>query len=926
MNGIKRMNSIVALAIGAFLSFGTYADVRTVASGETVTVTDADVGGYAGGFSFADKTGVIVFDTSSAPTMAIVGEGTVKKASAADWTMATSLPNFTGDYKLEGGGTVTAGIANPFGSTAAKTGIYVGDGTTLKVTATSAQFVDRTLHLAGTGVDDYGALYLPATIGGTGMTFLKHLTLEDDATIRVDGDPSSTYLYQQGSFGKVTLNGHTVTKTGTGNWIYSMNTLQDSGTLVIEGPADKSGRGCLAIKQWTTLGAADKLTVKTKNLVTIRFMDEQSSAQPCPLVVDGELEIYRNALPGSPVWTTTYAKWTGPISFANADSKIVVAPAADNVGYTLAGPITGPGSVGFTGKGYFCLSGSGDGYTGTSTYNGESGTWRIVDGSLVRVPCNDSASPFKIGTSGLKTSRMVVSNASLVATAVNVDSSSVVLKNAVALGTTAYAKGILEIEDGAIVSNKVAIGCIAKGVGALYQRGGTSVLYGDLADANYAKTAPLGVVANASGYLELSGGSMTFAGQMAVGTAGQGVFVQKGGSFVLTNHVTDTASATAVSLHIGGYNTFGEVLVEGGSFVVPKLRLGRQGGTGIMTVAGGDVVVKNEFRANEYAYSSSTYINLNGGTYSTPGLYRANASGNVYVNFNGGTWRCLEDGNAYGIFAKSAISATRVTVYAGGATIDTNGKSGNLSKLSFGAPTGKGVGSIPWTPKSGSYVGSPTVKITGDGTGATAHAVFDSATGTLTAIEVTSPGVDYTTATATVTYGGETYATIDLTDCLVEQESGPFTKAGAGTFLLSAANSWGGDTILRGGELKCTVDGAIPAGSRIVFAGGSLNLNGKKLSDGSSCPKKWAVDCGEVLAKGTATYAAAVDFSGGATIEIRNAESIDPATVKADLLAFTGTVTGVPTISGTVDPNYHVKWTGSKLKLAKNLGMLMIVR
>ena len=43
-----------------------------------------------------------------------------------------------------------------------------------------------------------------------------------------------------------------------------------------------------------------------------------------------------------------------------------------------------------------------------------------------------------------------------------------------------------------------------------------------------------------------------------------------------------------------------------------------------------------------------------------------------------------------------------------------------------------------------------------------------------------------------------------------------------GDFTLRCANTWGGDTILEGGELVLAAAGALPAGTKVIYRGGTL--------------------------------------------------------------------------------------------------------
>jgi autotransporter-associated beta strand protein len=156
------------------------------------------------------------------------------------------------------------------------------------------------------------------------------------------------------------------------------------------------------------------------------------------------------------------------------------------------------------------------------------------------------------------------------------------------------------------------------------------------------------------------------------------------------------------------------------------------------------------------------------------------------------------------------------------------------------APAGYGVASIAVANPGAGYIGPPVVMISGgSGTGATAIASVDvnSASptyGQVTGITVTSPGsgYQYTDAlTVTLLRGG--YTTLAQAGAPVltpNLTTGGLTKTGAGTLTLGAANTYGGNTTVAAGTLKLGVAGALPAGSDVVLAGGTLDLNGQTVT------------------------------------------------------------------------------------------------
>ena len=85
-----KLKTVLMCAIAAVTAHAFAA--HEVQPGETLTVTDAEnnLTAYPDGISFKDSTGLVLFDTTSAPVMPISGVGTVRKVSSSDWTMTAS--------------------------------------------------------------------------------------------------------------------------------------------------------------------------------------------------------------------------------------------------------------------------------------------------------------------------------------------------------------------------------------------------------------------------------------------------------------------------------------------------------------------------------------------------------------------------------------------------------------------------------------------------------------------------------------------------------------------------------------------------------------------------------------------------------------------------------------------------------------------
>ena len=111
------------------------------------------------------------------------------------------------------------------------------------------------------------------------------------------------------------------------------------------------------------------------------------------------------------------------------------------------------------------------------------------------------------------------------------------------------------------------------------------------------------------------------------------------------------------------------------------------------------------------------------------------------------------------------------------------------------------------------------------------------------------------------------------------------------------------------------------------MAGGLLNMNGKTLSDDSTCPSKWAVDLNQVRESGAVSYTGDIDFPAGATIEIIAGDTLSDADARTlTLLRMTGTITGSPTVTGVDDPLWNIRLENGQLSLRRISGTTMVIR
>ena len=536
-------------------------------------------------------------------------------------------------------------------------------------------------------------------------------------------------------------------------------------------------------------------------------------------------------------------------------------------------------------------------------------------------------------------------------------------------------RGILEIEEGSVVSNRFLVGSGLKsdnphpkalnecnyGYGSVCQRGGEVYMLGSKEWSSLSCGSAFASTFGTYGFFEATGGKTVIGGMFVLGGHGAGIMYVNGGDVVATNYWSNTPGATPIIYVAGANDGDGILYVKKGRCVFPGETYLASGGTGgteaIVTTDGPEAFVDlgaTVLGVVNMPMSNYVCCNLNNGgvvrarTF-CPRNTRASNPRSVFVNFDGGVFRARSYN--YDIFGNADspdVPTSVVRVYGGGATIDSAGIASVLCSAEIRAAEGKGVESIPWAPKGG-YIGAPRVLIEGDGYGATAIAEFDSKTGTVTGFRVTSRGCGYTQAKAVVSTMYMDVAAEEIACVLSDNDAtGSFTKAGAGTLTLNAANDWGGATLVAGGTLKAGVEGAIPANRDLFLSGGGvLDLNGTATTIRSVT---YGAGAGSIVNAGAATVPsdfameiAADEVKSGESIPFRGDadltgktltvtgvfESLDPKVCKRYriLSVANGSLTGAPTIVAEPLPKgWSFRVTKSGVTLAYDCGMVLLVR
>ena len=416
---------------------------------------------------------------------------------------------------------------------------------------------------------------------------------------------------------------------------------------------------------------------------------------------------------------------------------------------------------------------------------------------------------------------------------------------------TDYRYGIVELGEGAVVRSALSIGENGYEIGAVYQRGGEWTL--PSGSGNLRGRAPIGNAAQ--GYYELSGGAFSTSGGTASitigsGATGQGLMAISGGTF--TSGPVSFAGAAYGNWH----QTGGTATVTGNSTFGLRMAYG-DGGAAEMTLSGSGTKLAltggtwgTDLVAGSAANPSTAILNLNDGAtlaYKKLVMEGGDAA-KFYLNVNGGilkpgnNWQAIGQDDASNGKLTAVRKPTAVTLYEKGLVLDlTEAKNGSgtpdttFVDCDLAAPTGGSVVSValPDAAKTRRYIHAPRVHITGDGQGASAVAVFDSAAGRVTGIKVTSPGFGYTQATAimegrsyvkTVAERTNSENAWTCTATIGEVPSGGLRVIGAGNrqrLNLLGRNTYAGVTTLENASVKFDGAAAHPAGSGLDIGKGS---------------------------------------------------------------------------------------------------------
>lgn len=772
--------TVLGLAFdGAATAFAVRGDGTLTLNGNGVTVAADHAAAIANDVAFASVAQQIdVGEGSSLTTTGEIGSGLpLSKSGAGTWTVGGSL-SLTQGLVLNGGKVVFEADASVSLTVAADAEIELADDVVLSLDSL-ARIGEAKLSVVAGSLGQVVSDALKGTTAPIWFTIndkrvsfgadgkAMEYDYGDGTDISAHGgaitDASVVRVASNGAGeGGVTLSGENVSVGALAQKAAAdVAVSMDGGTLTAGTLARLDGAGALVIGSTAgdgTLSAKDG-TLVLENRDTAADLVIRSDLAPADVAVT-KIREGTAVLPGSRSWSATVTIEDGAVAFSETKPRLEL---------SKDGPVP---TVKLASDGSkLAIDNQSGSLAATGNVWQELSSFAVSDG---KVTIRDGAALHMSGTASVPIAgEMVVSNA--VFSLLNPESpiateSNVVQERAVNPGFGG--DGVYRVCAEATVTNKLVIGSTDH-VGAAYFDGGEAVLVGGDANKEFAGYTTVGNGNNAQGYLEVRDGATVrqfHSMRMEYGSANATLAVL-GGSFTAT-YFPGQGTANSYFAFANGSGV-ANLFVRNGSFTCDDtIQMMDQGsGQGIITVANGGYADFQKLMRVGYAKNrdntrGTLYNILEGGRMQFYGFtvnatlfpaYATNSVGErvyrpVYVNMNGGTVSHPYDNN-YALFdhAQDGYSLlSRVTVFEKGVTFQ-GGKSTKFL-FPFDAPTGGGVRSIPWTTRTG-FIAPPSVRIDGDGYGASAYAEFDSRSGAVTNILVTSPGCDYTYATAVVLMG-----------------------------------------------------------------------------------------------------------------------------------------------------------------------------
>ena len=770
--------------------------------------------------------------------------GLIKRGTGTAWLTGANSA-FVGPIQIEAG--VLGGSNGAFGKTG---NLTVSNGATLDVTKQANSAMNtRKVFFEGVGLGGIGAIICTNASGYSNRdAMFKNVEMTGDATWA----SGARHGMSSGTF---TMNGYTLTKIGSGT-LSLFQSISQPGHFMLN-------KGELLAQSGAKLnGDASNTITANGGYVNMWCLNYSTELINWTYVTKGSASLYAGGLHAN---RTGYNQYAGPISIEGSQLTIYMNNTDRKL--SLTGPITtGPG-----GTGKLIKSGSGDGGDTWIMNDAQLGSVTVSAGDLHFVDANvtvsNAYSYVSRATSG-RVPRLTLTNTTWIA---HPQASGKYGKernsNQILVGNSANSWGLMKIYNDTTITNDISVG-YDSALGAIHQSGSRSKVY------TRATTSNDGYIGYGTkggyGYWGLSDGTVEVYAHTTVGLHTNSVgfiTIRGGGLFKMLN--------SSWKFSKGGH---AELYVEDGTFDAGStFTFGSQdysdttGGVAVITADGTNALIKLggttyfQWRTNFWSQ-----LNVrNGGTVQLKTLTARSGVGlaqeglsESFVSFDGGTIRLTSDAvNVFGNATTHTYDPTAVTVFAGGATIETEAANAIWSPPLV-RPTGKSILSVTLPTEvltSTNALGPMRITISGAGHGATAIADYEDATYRTKGVIVTSPGYGYDDETTTVTIDRwDRKAKIPCTCTLGEVASGGFTKKGGGKLTLGGANTYAGATRLEGGTLAF----ADPNG----YPGGDLEIPAAAVQGALAAP---------LLTANT------LAFAEGKGVRVTEADTLDEATFGA---------------------------------------------
>ena len=459
-----------------------------------------------------------------------------------------------------------------------------------------------------------------------------------------------------------------------------------------------------------------------------------------------------------------------------------------------------------------------------------------------------------------------------------------------------------------------------------------------------------------------------YGSSMAIGDAGYGgtptgtVTLQSG----TLNIKTISSSAASVRLGLLSASANGTLIVNGGTLNVPGriLMAANSASTtaGTVTVNGGAL---NMGTVGSGSYTDpgsgvlwfgagTSTVNLNGGTLALYSLYDPTAGSNVTVNLNGGTLKAIANNTTFSNVTSGTFTAR---VQAGGAVIDTSTYNITipaallLDPVSTGGGLTKKGSGILTVSGANTFAGNTLVTA---GTLALAKnlalqnsAIDTSGAGAITVTGFTAPtfgglvdgaGQHALATVVTTGYSAVTGISLNPAAGVTDSYSGviangaagmTLAKTGAGTQILSGANTYSGATTVSEGTLTlgfgAVSSNILSSASSLAIGAGTLKLTGSGTQAVNGFTTS-SVRSGSILLAGTGETLNLGTFTAGNALAAMNFNTVagganaTSSTIGSDIVTVAGWTAG-----SAISQNFTVTDAGG-FGLASVNGSNQVVR